>query len=132
MTAKPPIKEHIAEYSFARARDSLRSDVSPRRTVHPDVSRYTRPPIQRDTVDDDKVIYSARLPNSTRRYQATPQGPSYVVVHDQRSWCSSHVQTQSSVQQVATQLTAKQKAHPLVFVGVGMLLMFGLWLAIWS
>ncbi len=122
MSTKQPIKEHIAEYNFARARDSFRQEVPPQRSAYAGTRcdeqlLRTKPPVWRDTRDDEDALYTTHAPNSTRRYP--PQGPAYVEVH----------RAQPQAQRAITPPSTKGRVHPLLFVAVGMLLMLALWLA---
>jgi hypothetical protein len=118
MNTKQPIKEHIAEYNFARARASFRQEAPRRRSAYPDEQLpRTKPPVRRDTTDDEDALYTTRAPNSTWRY--SPQGPAYVEVH----------RAQPQAQRAITPPPTKGRVHPLLFVAVGMLLMLALWLA---
>src|SRR6266700_6121784 len=119
MSTKQPIKEHIAEYNFARARAQIYQGTPRRQSAYPDDQLpRTRPPARRDTTDDEDAIYTTRAPNSIRRY---PPGPAYVEVHNQRS------RTQS--QRAITPPRTQGSVHPLLFTAAGMLLMLAVWLA---
>ena len=116
-TQKRPLPEQQAQHLYGNG-----SQYQKRRFAGPEPD---------DSYIDD-AIYDTRIPNSARRYAPAPNRTEIRVTHHEPAVRRTSAQPQTRTQEPQTrpqehQSTQRPRAHPLIYVGVGMLLFLVLW-----